>query len=233
MSASSPLSPEFDKARIASSAPIMPRSPWLASAAWTNCAGLPVEARVAAILRATWPLLPIPVTISRPRAAAHKSSARPNAPSRRRAPAVRARRSRPAAHVSRHRDRGPARRPRRFRRQPHAAAASRRTDLAVNPGSGLSPRLVSTVSSDTAEVFSPKTTPLGSGPRSSPAQPPGQPQALMRENVLLGPAFQVKQGACRKEIEAAAAPARCAPRAPASRRVGVRSACRCSTSEAA
>ena len=55
----------------------MPRSPWLASAAWTNCAGVPVEARVAAILRATWPLLPMPVTISRPRAAAHRSSATP------------------------------------------------------------------------------------------------------------------------------------------------------------
>ena len=35
---------------------------------------MPVEARVAAILRATWPLLPMPVTISRPRAAAHRSS---------------------------------------------------------------------------------------------------------------------------------------------------------------
>ena len=32
---------------------IMPRSPWLASAGWTNRAGVPVEARVAAILRAT------------------------------------------------------------------------------------------------------------------------------------------------------------------------------------
>ena len=41
----------------------MPRSPWLASAGWTNCAGVPVEAKVAAILRAIWPLLPMPVTI--------------------------------------------------------------------------------------------------------------------------------------------------------------------------
>ena len=32
MSANSPLSPEFDRARMASSALIMPRSPWLASA---------------------------------------------------------------------------------------------------------------------------------------------------------------------------------------------------------
>ena len=30
----------------------MPRSPWLASAGWTNSAGVPVEASVAAILRA-------------------------------------------------------------------------------------------------------------------------------------------------------------------------------------
>ena len=48
----------------------MPRSPWLASAACTKKAGVPVEASVAAILRATWPDLPMPVTITRPRAAA-------------------------------------------------------------------------------------------------------------------------------------------------------------------
>ena len=66
------VSPEFDSARIASSAPIMPRSPWLASPGWTNCAGVPVEAKVAAILRAMWPLLPMPVTMIRPFAAAHE-----------------------------------------------------------------------------------------------------------------------------------------------------------------
>ena len=44
----------------------MPRSPWLASAAWTKNAGVPVEAKVAAILRPIWPDLPSPVTISRP-----------------------------------------------------------------------------------------------------------------------------------------------------------------------
>ena len=38
----------------------MPRSPWLASAGWTKCAGVPVLARVAAILRAMWPDLPMP-----------------------------------------------------------------------------------------------------------------------------------------------------------------------------
>src|SRR5262245_29899825 len=44
----------------------MPRSPWLASAAWTKKAGVPVEASVAAILRAMCPDLPMPVTINRP-----------------------------------------------------------------------------------------------------------------------------------------------------------------------
>src|ERR1700761_1724090 len=52
-----------------SSEVIMPRSPWLASAAWTKNAGVPVDARVAAILRATWPDLPTPLTMTRPRAA--------------------------------------------------------------------------------------------------------------------------------------------------------------------
>ena len=46
----------------------MPRSPWLASLGWTKKAGVPVEAKVAAILRPTWPDLPMPVTITRPRA---------------------------------------------------------------------------------------------------------------------------------------------------------------------
>ena len=49
---------------MTSSAVIMPRSPWLASAAWTKKAGVPVEAKVAAILRPIWPDLPSPVTIS-------------------------------------------------------------------------------------------------------------------------------------------------------------------------
>ena len=45
---------------------MLPRSPWLASAGWTNCAGVPVEDKVAAILLAIWPLFPIPVTITLP-----------------------------------------------------------------------------------------------------------------------------------------------------------------------
>ena len=51
---------------------IIPRSPWLASAGCTNSAGVPVEASVAAILRATCPDLPMPETITRPRAAEHQ-----------------------------------------------------------------------------------------------------------------------------------------------------------------
>ena len=55
---------------MTSSGVIMPRSPWLASPGWTKKAGVPVEAKVAAILRATWPDLPMPVTMTRPLARA-------------------------------------------------------------------------------------------------------------------------------------------------------------------
>ena len=58
---------------------MMPRSPWLASPGWTKKAGVPVEASVAAILRPTWPDLPMPVTMTRPRAAAIRSTAAANA----------------------------------------------------------------------------------------------------------------------------------------------------------
>src|ERR1700722_4688204 len=72
-------SPDQDSAMMTSSAVIMPRSPWPASAAWTKKAGVPVEARVAAILRATWPDLPSPVTINRPLALRMTSAAAANA----------------------------------------------------------------------------------------------------------------------------------------------------------
>src|SRR5579883_2877208 len=87
----------------ASPAAIMPRSPWLASPGWTNCAGVPVEARVAAILRATWPLFPMPVTMTRPRmpaisaTAASKRSSRPS--SKARSPSISMRRTRRAARM--------------------------------------------------------------------------------------------------------------------------------------
>ncbi len=68
MAVSSPLSPLLELASTRSSLVTMPRSPWLASAGWTKNAGVPVEASVAAILRPTWPLLPMPMTTTRPRA---------------------------------------------------------------------------------------------------------------------------------------------------------------------
>ncbi len=56
---SSGVSPEFDRASTTSVRVIIPRSPWLASAGWRKKAGVPVLARVAAILPAMWPDLPI------------------------------------------------------------------------------------------------------------------------------------------------------------------------------
>src|SRR5262249_49689862 len=63
---------------ITSSAVIMPRSPWLASPGWTKKAGVPVDASVAAIFLATWPDLPMPVTMTRPLAARIRSTAAMN-----------------------------------------------------------------------------------------------------------------------------------------------------------
>src|SRR6185369_17617891 len=74
-SASSRVSPVLDSARMTSSAPIMPRSPWLASVACTNMATEPVEARVAAILRPMCPDLPMPVQTIRPLALNRVSTA--------------------------------------------------------------------------------------------------------------------------------------------------------------
>ena len=44
------ITPLLEMAKTTSIALIMPRSPWLASPGWTNMAGVPVEANVAAIL---------------------------------------------------------------------------------------------------------------------------------------------------------------------------------------
>ena len=79
MAASSSLSPLLEMASTMSTVLIMPRSPWLASAGWTNMAGVPVEASVAAILRPTWPLLPMPITTTRPRTASTAATARAKA----------------------------------------------------------------------------------------------------------------------------------------------------------
>ena len=67
IAAISSLSPELESASTMSPGVTMPRSPWLASPGCTNIAGVPVEASVAAILRPTWPLLPMPITTTRPR----------------------------------------------------------------------------------------------------------------------------------------------------------------------
>ena len=83
IASSSSVLPEFDRASTTSSEITMPRSPWLASAGCMKKAGVPVEARVAAILRAMWPDLPMPLTTTRPRQARISSQARTNEPSMR------------------------------------------------------------------------------------------------------------------------------------------------------
>ena len=66
MSLSSLVSPEFEIAITESFFLILPRSPWLASVAWTKKEGVPVEDNVAEILLPIWALFPIPVTITLP-----------------------------------------------------------------------------------------------------------------------------------------------------------------------
>ncbi len=69
------LSPLLDRASSRSPRVTMPRSPWLASAGCTKNAGVPVDASVAAILRPTWPLLPMPMTTTRPGVASSSCTA--------------------------------------------------------------------------------------------------------------------------------------------------------------
>ena len=66
MASNSSDSPELEIAIKTSDSVTMPRSPCAASAGWTNMAGVPVEAKVAAIFRAIWPDFPIPETTTRP-----------------------------------------------------------------------------------------------------------------------------------------------------------------------
>lgn len=66
MSFNSLVSPEFDNNITTSSGVIIPRSPWLASPGWIKNDGVPVEARVAAILLPIWPDLPMPLIIILP-----------------------------------------------------------------------------------------------------------------------------------------------------------------------
>src|SRR2546421_4909111 len=63
--------------------PTIPRSPCRESTGWRNDAGVPVEVKVAAILRAMRPDFPTPETITRPAVSARSSTAAANAgPSR-------------------------------------------------------------------------------------------------------------------------------------------------------
>ena len=76
-------SPEFDSASTTSSSVTMPRSPWLASPGCMKNDGVPVDASVAEILRATCPDLPIPVQTTRPRQASISRQAAANSGPRR------------------------------------------------------------------------------------------------------------------------------------------------------
>ena len=71
----SSVSPELDSSSTTSLSLTMPRSPWLASPGCRKKAGVPVEARVAAILVAMWPDLPMPVQTTRPRQASSSRQA--------------------------------------------------------------------------------------------------------------------------------------------------------------
>jgi hypothetical protein len=59
--------PVNEPASTTSPATTAPRSPWIASAGCRKSAGVPVDESVAATLRITRPLFPIPVHTTRPR----------------------------------------------------------------------------------------------------------------------------------------------------------------------
>src|SRR5260370_11178113 len=75
----SSVSPLEERASTTSPRTSTPRSPCMASAGCRKSAGVPVELRVAAILRPMMPLLPMPVTTTRPLQACSSASARSNA----------------------------------------------------------------------------------------------------------------------------------------------------------
>src|SRR5213080_3251975 len=80
---SSSDAPLRDRRMATSCRPTIPRSPCSESTGWRNDAGVPVEVKVAAILRAMRPDLPTPETITRPAASARRPTAAANAgPSR-------------------------------------------------------------------------------------------------------------------------------------------------------
>ena len=77
----SSVSPLAESATTTSPGSRTPRSPWTASAGCRNNAGEPVELSVAAIFWAIMPLLPMPVTTTRPRSSPQRrinSTARAN-----------------------------------------------------------------------------------------------------------------------------------------------------------
>src|SRR5439155_1280191 len=102
---SSSEAPLFDSRSATSSWPTMPRSPCRESTGWRNDAGVPVDVKVAATLRAINPDLPSPETMRRPFASARRRTARANAgprrsPTRRIASASRASTRRPRSASS-------------------------------------------------------------------------------------------------------------------------------------
>src|SRR5438876_10181403 len=102
---SSSEAPLFDSRSATSSWPTMPRSPCRESTGWRNEAGVPVDVKVAATLRAINPDLPSPETMRRPFASARRRTARANAgprrsPTRRIASASRASTRRPRSASS-------------------------------------------------------------------------------------------------------------------------------------
>src|SRR3989442_1145298 len=76
IASTSSVSPEFESASTTSPRATMPRSPCTPSAGCRKYAGVPVDARVAAILRPTRPDLPMPVTMTRPAQPRSVSTAR-------------------------------------------------------------------------------------------------------------------------------------------------------------
>ena len=77
------MSPLLESASSTSPLTMRPRSPWVASAGWRNSDGVPVEASVAEIFCPMRPLLPMPVTTTRPVQACSVSTARSKLSSRR------------------------------------------------------------------------------------------------------------------------------------------------------
>src|SRR5256885_11818956 len=86
---SSSEAPLFESRIATSSRSTMPKSPCSESTGWRNEAGVPVEVRVAAILRAISPDVPPPDTMRRPRAPASRRTAAANGgPSRSATPRI-------------------------------------------------------------------------------------------------------------------------------------------------